>query len=1263
VSLLPPGSMLADFQIQDVVGRGGMGVVYQAVQLSLGRPVALKLIAPHLADEDGFRERFTRESQLSASLDHPHIVPVYGAGEEDGVPYIAMRFVDGVNLRVEIAAKGRLEPGRTAQLMSQVASALDSAHERGLVHRDVKPANVLISQHGGAEHAYLTDFGVTKRRTATEGGTRTGEWVGTIDYVAPEQLRGEQVDAGADIYSLGCVLYQCLTGQVPFPRENELATMWAHISDPPPAVSDVVPELPAALSAVVRRALAKAPEERYPSAGELGRAALAASPPAAVAIDGGTAAGAPPTGARATVPATPRILRPARAPRRSGGSLYDREHELGQAATELDSAMVGSGRMLLIEGQAGIGKSRLLAELAALADERGFDVYSACGIELERDFAYGVVRQLFEYGLHRLAPDERALLFRGAAGLAERILSGAEEPHPRSESGAPEAPEDRVFAALHGLYWFCAELSERAPLLLAIDDADRADQASLRFLAHLAPRLEGMPVAVALARRPAQPRMGHPLLAEIEQHALVRMSPPPLTPDGSAALVAERLGEGDPEFFAACHRAAHGNPFLLGELCATMRADGVAPTAAAAPVVERLGPRNIAHSSLTRIGRVAPDARQLVQAAALLGQDAELRHAAALAELELAEAARLADSLVELGVLASSAPLAFVHPVVRTAILEDQPAGTRALLHARAARLHAHDGASGEVVCAHLMEAAPAGDDWVVEQLLGTAGAALDKGAPETATSLLARALAEPPSAGRRVEVLMELGRSEALGPDPASAVQHLRAALDMVHERGLRDELVAELMSTLWHLGRRAELLDLARAELERCDPDVEVESRRRLEAALIAGLKFNVAHYDELDSRLEALAPELTGESPAERAILAVLAQRQVERAEPVELAVDAAQRALENGLLADHAPSLRAPAGVALRALIESDEYDAAGRWIGEGLELARKGGSRIGLLTAHRFLAELAYCSGDLAAAEADARLVANSWRDFHSLAAFCAAATLAQALVARGRLEEADEALAELGDGRQYPGFPNSVVSLAHGELAMARGDHDSALSRFTRAGDDFVYSPWRPGAAAASLLLGERSEAMALADEELARARRFGAPRSLGIALRSAGLCEGGDRGLELLEESIDVLASSPAKLERALSLCELGAAMRRAKRRVDSRPLLRQSLELAHRCGAGPLEERAGTELRASGARPRRLAMSGVESLTASELRVCRLAVEGLTNAEIAQALFVTRRTIETHLGSAYRKLEIKSRAELPKALKGAVEADPMVG
>ncbi len=241
MSVLSTGSTLGDFKVEDEVGRGGMGVVYRAVQISLGRPVALKVIAGSLSDNVAFRDRFVRESRMAASLDHPNVIPVFAAGETDGVLYIAMRYVDGTDLRSLVAAEGRLDPLRAAGVIAQVASALDAAHERGLVHRDVKPANILVAARGGGEHVYLTDFGLTKRSASESGLTSAGEWVGTLDYVAPEQLRGDHVDGRADVYALGAVLYETLTGQVPFPRDDDVAKLWAHISDSPPMATDLSP--------------------------------------------------------------------------------------------------------------------------------------------------------------------------------------------------------------------------------------------------------------------------------------------------------------------------------------------------------------------------------------------------------------------------------------------------------------------------------------------------------------------------------------------------------------------------------------------------------------------------------------------------------------------------------------------------------------------------------------------------------------------------------------------------------------------------------------------------------------------------------------------------------------------------------------------------------------------------------------------------------------------------------------------------------------
>src|SRR3954471_13835389 len=271
---LAPGSIFAGHRIEDVAGRGGMGVVYRATQLALDRTVALKVIAPGLIEDDSMRSRFVRESKVAASIDHPNVIPIYYAGEEDGVAYIAMRYVAGDDLRSLVRREGRLEPRRAARLVAQVGQALDAAHAAGLVHRDVKPANVLL---GPDEHVYLTDFGLTKHALSIGSATKPGHWVGTLDYVAPEQIRGERVDARADIYALGCVLYYALTGHIPFEREGDEAKLWAHLSDDPPKASAREPRVPAELDEVVQRAMAKSPDDRFPSAGDLGRAALAAA--------------------------------------------------------------------------------------------------------------------------------------------------------------------------------------------------------------------------------------------------------------------------------------------------------------------------------------------------------------------------------------------------------------------------------------------------------------------------------------------------------------------------------------------------------------------------------------------------------------------------------------------------------------------------------------------------------------------------------------------------------------------------------------------------------------------------------------------------------------------------------------------------------------------------------------------------------------------------------------------------------------------------
>ena len=286
VADLTVGSQFAGYRIEGIAGRGGMGVVYKARDEALDRVVALKFIASDLASTPGFRERFTAESKTAASLDHPNVIPIFQAGEHEGVLFLAMRYVDGDDLRSELQREGRLEPQRAARIVAQIAAALDAAHAAGLVHRDVKPANVLLTSE---DHAYLTDFGLTKL-VADPEATQTGQLVGSLNYVAPEQIRGQPVSPRTDVYGLGCLFFHTLTGRVPFPLEGNEAKLWAHVSEPPPLASAATPGVPAMFDQVIVRAMEKSPDDRFQSAGDLGRAITEAA-----------AGGGP---ARQTAPAT-----------------------------------------------------------------------------------------------------------------------------------------------------------------------------------------------------------------------------------------------------------------------------------------------------------------------------------------------------------------------------------------------------------------------------------------------------------------------------------------------------------------------------------------------------------------------------------------------------------------------------------------------------------------------------------------------------------------------------------------------------------------------------------------------------------------------------------------------------------------------------------------------------------------------------------------------------------------------------------------------
>ncbi|GIF76678.1 ATP-binding protein [Asanoa siamensis] len=908
--------------------------------------------------------------------------------------------------------------------------------------------------------------------------------------------------------------------------------------------------------------------------------------------------------------------------------MIGRDAELAVLVTALDAVAAGDGALLVVEGPAGIGKTTLLDATAARARHRGITVLRARGNPLERDFPFGIARQLFApLQTGPSWPD----LCRGPAALADRVL-GAVPP--------PAGAADATAAAAHGLFCLTANQAAARRTVLCVDDLHWADLPSLRWLVGVARRVDDLGVALVAAVRTGVPSEDPGVLGELLAGASVRLGP--LPPGPAAALVRAALPTAGPAFADACHQAAAGNPFLLGALLAQLAGGPMTPDAVAAAGTP--GPERVGRWVDQQLRTLPDGCAELARTLAVLGPAPQPRHAAALAGLDLDRAAVLADTLRAAGILAPTETLALAHPIVATALHDGLGPGERGVRHARAARLLAADGGDPARAAPHLLRAAPAGDPAAVALLRAAAERSTARGAPEAAATFLRRALAEPPG-DPEVDAAIRLDLALALAAERRPGATELaREVVARIHAPAARADAALRCGRGLALTGDGAAAIELYRMVLD--DPaGVPEPALARLEAELVAAAWTDRRTLPLLRAALRRPRTAV----PLWRVNAATAAVFAGGTAADCHALLDPV---LDDDLLAAEPDSLLPT--VATIGLILVEDLDRVRAMCRAAVVAAEERGWPSTAAHGRFLLAHALLAAGEVgpAAAEAGAAVAFKLRGATPAGALQWALAPLVDALVEAGRPAEAEAALAE---ARELP--PDAVstpmVLQSRARLRLVQGRPREALEDLREAGVRWaaaeVVHPglvtWRADAVAPLLALGERTEAARLVREHAELAERAGTAGPRAAALRAAALLDRGGR-IDLLRAAVRETAGSPARLAYAYALFDLGCALRRANQRTEAREPLRAALDIAAAGGAQRLAGRARDELHAAGARPRRDAVRGPDALTDGEQRVADLAARGLTNREIAERLTVSRRTVETHLAHAYQKLRIHSRA-----------------
>jgi DNA-binding CsgD family transcriptional regulator len=918
--------------------------------------------------------------------------------------------------------------------------------------------------------------------------------------------------------------------------------------------------------------------------------------------------------------------------------LLEREHELDLLRQLLSGARQGNGSLAFVEAPAGHGKTTLLRTLRAQAAADGFKVLAATGAELERDFPFGLVRQLLEGQLYSADLQRRAELLRGAASLAEPVF-GTD-----SEAGAAG---DVSHARLHGLYWLVANLSEETPLLLVADDVHWGDPPSVRFLAFLARRIEDLPVVLAVGTRPGEPGAEQDVLDELAVGPAAHVLRPAPLGEPSVAVLVDRAvgGEADPRFVAACADATAGNPLLLRELCRTLAADGRTGRAEEIEAVRASVPDSIARSVVARLRRLSPAALSLARSLAVLGDRARRAHVVALAEMpgEAADAAH--EALVRAALIDPDEPR-FIHPMVREAVYGDLIGGDRAIWHRRAAQLLADAGAGDDEIALHLLASEASGAPWAAGVLTRAGRRALADGDPAAAARLLRRAAEEAPP---EPEVLLELGIALTRKGDPG-ALAALEAAA------GAGDPVVAARAAqakaqVLIMIGRAPEAPGVLRPHVEAVRP-VDAALADELEDELLDAL-----HYDDADAP-EYLRLVRAPDPPQRPGYLAHVAWQMASSGAHRDDVMRVCERALVGGKLVALVGEERFTPFYLIAALALVEAAEEAAQVLRDAEAAARRSGS-VAVTAMTWMTSEWERRFGDLRRAEDDARrgleILESSG---NRAAAVIGNVALAGALVDQGRIDDA-AAVAALLPPSEGMAYRSVGLHATRGRILFEQGRFEHALAELDEHARaerlrDRVVDIREPRVLRARALAGagRLDEARALMDEEVELAVRREAPGAESTARLARARLLDGAATLAELELAVTAARRSPMPQALARALLEQGAALRRANQRAAAREPLREAREVAHRCGAAGVAGAAHEELVVAGGRPQRIALAGVESLTAAEKRVADLAAQGLRNREIAEALFVTLKTVEVHLGHVYAKLGIQGRSQLKDAL-----------